>query len=439
VIVVLLAVFGGGYELMGRLTTHPASAALSGPVSAAVGASVRAVPPVANVPTVVQTMTLSPSAFAMTVAYGWLWVLDDQGLQRIDQATGAVTGTLNSAANPQALAAGDGSIWVTSMPSAVIRVDAVTMAVVATISAGNYATAIAAGPRGVWVTDQDNGTVTRINPSTNMVAAVIPTPSRSTWQVADGPDGVWVSGDSAVYRVDPATNRIIATVATGEGVIVDSSLGVWVATGDGSLLRIDPSNDAITSRIAVGSNIYGAAAGGAGLWLLHDIQPSRTQATLSSVDPSSGQLTASIPVNASGTLAVASDAVWIADAYPGRVMRVEMRPGSPVQAVFPTAPSVALVPPLLLAPADGAQWSFYPRRMQLSWQVVGGAKAYSVEVDISDTGSSAYTAMFIDTAVSTTYTFDFGGSNPGRWRVAAIDAAGNIGPYSSWRTFTWTQ
>jgi hypothetical protein len=38
----------------------------------------------------------------------------------------------------------------------------------------------------------------------------------------------------------------------------------------------------------------------------------------------------------------------------------------------------------------------------------------------------------------TSWTFDFVGAQPGRWRVWAISSTGSPGPKSGWWTFTYT-
>ena len=87
---------------------------------------------------------------------------------------------------------------------------------------GNGASAVAVGAGAVWVANSLDGTVSRIDPASDRVAATIP--------VGDGPSGVasraaavWVSNELAgtLSRIDPARNEVVQTVKTGnrpEGV-----------------------------------------------------------------------------------------------------------------------------------------------------------------------------------------------------------------------------
>ena len=78
---------------------------------------------------------------------------------------------------------------------------------------GNGPTGIAFGEGSVWVANSLDGTVSRIDPATNRVTALIP--------VGEGPDGiavgsgaVWVSGEfsEAIARIDPVENRVVERI-----------------------------------------------------------------------------------------------------------------------------------------------------------------------------------------------------------------------------------
>ncbi len=102
--------------------------------------------------------------------------------------------------------------------------------------------------------------------------------------------------------------------------------------------------------------------------------------------------------------------------------------------------------PRLTSPADGASFSHYPRRTTLAWQPVPGASSYTVEVDCyqccqtnqwcTDVGRTWKEAPGL---TSTSYSFDFVGAQPGRWRVWAVDAQGQPGPKSDWWEFRYTR
>jgi hypothetical protein len=73
---------------------------------------------------------------------------------------------------------------------------------------------------------------------------------------------------------------------------------------------------------------------------------------------------------------------------------------------------------------------------------VPSAKGYKVEIEFDGSGGQAnpqwHTFGSITNVNTTAYTFDFIGSQPGRWRVWAVDAKGQDGPKSDWWFFFFT-
>lgn len=108
--------------------------------------------------------------------------------------------------------------------------------------------------------------------------------------------------------------------------------------------------------------------------------------------------------------------------------------------------SQGLTAPAQLSPADGSVFSIYPRSTTVTWSQVSGAASYTVEVDCyhccqadqwcTDVGQ---TWDVVPGLTQTSYTFNYVGAQPGRWRVWAIDANGQAGPKSGWWGFSYTQ
>jgi hypothetical protein len=102
--------------------------------------------------------------------------------------------------------------------------------------------------------------------------------------------------------------------------------------------------------------------------------------------------------------------------------------------------------PSLVSPDNGTAFNHFPRRTTLAWRLVPGAKSYTVEVDCyqccqtnkwcTDVGRKWKEAPGLTT---TSYSFDFVGAQPGRWRVWAVDAQGRPGPKSAWWEFRYTR
>jgi hypothetical protein len=109
-------------------------------------------------------------------------------------------------------------------------------------------------------------------------------------------------------------------------------------------------------------------------------------------------------------------------------------------------PAQGLSAPRQLSPANGAVFSHYPRTTTLRWSAISGAAKYTVEIDCyhccqankwcTDVGR---THKLVPNLRATTYTLNFVGAQPGRWRVWAVDTAGREGRKSDWREFRYTR
>lgn len=111
---------------------------------------------------------------------------------------------------------------------------------------------------------------------------------------------------------------------------------------------------------------------------------------------------------------------------------------------FPKISSLAT--PKQLTPPDGKVINRFPRTTTLRWEEVSGAASYTVEIDCfqcckpnawcTDVGQ---TYKVVPNLEDTSYTFDFVGAQPGRWRVWAVGANGQESPKSGWWEFRYTR
>ena len=86
-------------------------------------------------------------------------------------------------------------------------------------------------------------------------------------------DAVWASSsDGSVSRIEPATNKVAARIAVGTGQLGGVAFGdgsLWVANFEGGELdRVDPGSGSVVARIAVGGQPVGPAVAGDGtVWV----------------------------------------------------------------------------------------------------------------------------------------------------------------------------
>jgi DNA-binding beta-propeller fold protein YncE len=243
----------------------------------------------------------------------------------------------------------EGAVWVSYYENSggpgnefVVRLDPTTGEQVAKIEAVSppWETGgggLVAGFGSIWVTGgtrvsgEPQALVERIDPATNRVAATIPLGGQFGGDIAIAPDAVWVSyfgnESAAVVRIDPATNEVVATiplesdygrriVAADDAVVVQEL--VWEGNEGpcGVLTSIDTANNTVMARTPVDEN-----CGTAGLFTWHgEVWASRSG--LQRVDPSTARLIGD-PIASYGEshaprsfLLVDESEIWFG-AYPG--------------------------------------------------------------------------------------------------------------------------
>src|SRR3954454_9225673 len=208
--------------------------------------------------------------------------------------------------------------------------------VTATIPITSSPSAIAAGAGSVWVAapltrfPMDNGSVARIDPSSNQVVDRIAIPQvygdvadvtadgTSVWVTAVRRDNEQTLG-LTTFRVDPTTDRVGAPIDGVGGQVAISGGTLWaLATGTDStptqIVRIDAADGTILSRASLGGTGTDIVLGEGSVYV-----PILTDGAavhkIAQIDASTGQLVGTISLaGVHGTYevpVVASGALWI--------------------------------------------------------------------------------------------------------------------------------
>jgi streptogramin lyase len=180
------------------------------------------------------------------------------------------------------------------------------------------------------------------------VVARVPVPGKPRQLVADA-GGLWVVGDGGLHRIDPAANRVVASVPVGTpnadlGGLGLSTTSVWVPQERSELLwRVDRRTNRVRGRVDLGQVLYGpvgVATHGDTVWvtccgLKYGARPA---GTLLRVDGRHGKVTGRVAVP-EGPLAVVAgeDAVWVGTAT-GSLLRVDPATARVVARVAPPDP-----------------------------------------------------------------------------------------------------
>jgi hypothetical protein len=222
---------------------------------------------VATIPTPV-----SGESASIDFGEGAVWVTSGQAngvVYRVDPATNRVTATIGVPGGAFGIVVAAGTVWVTQYrpepdPGHVARIDARSNRLLSSVAVPNMPGAIRYGLDAVWVTSRF--TVSRIDPHTNVVTQ----PLHRVGDVrAVGAGALWGSyandaEDAGVQRIDPVTGQVVATIRIPYGVLIAFGLGtLWVAqdassiasggnepdrTEPGKLYRIDPATNRVLGR-----------------------------------------------------------------------------------------------------------------------------------------------------------------------------------------------
>ena len=130
-----------------------------------------------------------------------------------------------------------------------------------------------------------------MDPHTNLVVETIPVGPAPRF-LATGEGSVWTlnQGDGSVSRIDPKTNKVVATIEVGVpgegGDIAVGEGSVWVTSFEFPLSRIDPAPNKVVQQFA-GQGGDAVRVGQGSVWLtdlkgqqLWRIDPRRIEATL---------------------------------------------------------------------------------------------------------------------------------------------------------------
>jgi DNA-binding beta-propeller fold protein YncE len=246
----------------------------------------------ARTDSILRTVPLHGSADAIAVGEGSVWVADGRrgwvsriaaGYERVTERIRVPiaddpprpTGRLQA---PRAsLAVGGGAVWLANGSDSIVRIDPDTGEVTAA-PAGRRVDAVASAGGAVWAMSSRSASLLRVDARTGRVTDRVPVAASSRAEapfpvaIAAAARTVWVlNGNTAtVTQIDARTLRLIATVPIGVDRVptdVAASGGTaWVSNGDGSVARIDEGARAAT-EIWVGESPERVAAAGGTVWV----------------------------------------------------------------------------------------------------------------------------------------------------------------------------
>ncbi|MDQ6778541.1 MAG: hypothetical protein M3071_20490, partial [Actinomycetota bacterium] len=276
-------------------------------------------PPPALHPVLERHLRAPSGVVDLIAADGSLWVSGFRAVTRIDQASGRIRARITIAplGDLSQMAAAFGSIWITTTRGgSVYRIDPTTDRVAAVIHAGGPTLGIAAGAGRIWVTrpSETRGDVLQIDPRTNRVVGSPIRVGPGPGQLAYGSGSLWVEDTAplAVMRIDPASWRATppsgrATTPAGLATALSASRAGAIAPGYGSLYitandhltRFDPATNRVTANVRI-PRANAIAIGAGAIWVLAaprstssiTFHPVKNTAALWAIDPRTNETVA---------------------------------------------------------------------------------------------------------------------------------------------------
>ena len=198
---------------------------------------------------------------------------------------------------------------------------------VAVIQLGKTADWVAIAPNAVWVGSTGPDAVHRIDPATNKLVATVELVGEPCAGLAVGFGSVWIplcGKPAALAKVDAARNVLSALFQTGpaaaEGGITTSTDSVWLVTdADGSLARIDPDTGTVRQIVRVPAGSYNPRFHDGRVWVTR-----AGGAEITAVDAASGAVLGTTPTGAGPRfLTSGAGSVWTFNQGDGSLTRID--------------------------------------------------------------------------------------------------------------------
>ena len=218
----------------------------------------------------------------------------------------------------------------------------------ATITVGGRAGTPAPGAGAVWIPNTGEGTVSKIDPATNRVSATIRIGDAEAFyhNVCEGYGSVhsFMVTTFNVRRCDLPS----AVAANGQDV--------WAAKNDSNeVVQIDPRSNRVSQKVPIGALPFNLLLTRDALWVTSYVDDAIVR-----VDPASGRVVTTIKVPGNGPTGMvdAGGFMWVANSRAGSLSRIDPQKNTIEQTTPIMCPSTCLAgsEPLAVATTGPAVW-----------------------------------------------------------------------------------
>lgn len=195
------------------------------------------------------------------------------------------------------------------------------------IHVGKTADWVAVTPDAVWVASTGPYAVHRIDPATNRLLATVTLPGEPCAGLATGFGSLWVplcTSAPSLAKIDLATNHLAVVFTVGpaapEGGITTSTDSVWlIVDKSGSLARIDPATGAIRETVKLPAGSYNPYFNDGVIWTTR-----AEGAELTAIDAANGAIISTVRTGPKPRfLTAAGGAIWTLNQGDGSLTRVD--------------------------------------------------------------------------------------------------------------------
>jgi hypothetical protein len=145
-------------------------------------------------------------------------------------------------------------------------------------------------------------------------------------RIAFGHGAAWVLGRDMLYRIDPASHRITASLAVlgASGFVATGAGGVWV-TGRRQLIKVDPTSGRKLGSARFPKYVGSVVVAGGAVWVAHTA--GQYSGGLWKIDPRTLTIERDLPVGDLVQMLVARGSIWIHGPNLGWLERLDPETG----------------------------------------------------------------------------------------------------------------
>jgi len=258
-----------------------------------------------------------------------VWVVSTNAfaVARIDPVTNKIVARIKIPGEAcSGLASGFGSIWapICGKKPAVIRIAPAKNAIIAIlpIAPAGPEGGIAASDDSIWLATDANGTLVRIDPSTNKVRQKISIPPGSYNPIFS--DGiVWITGieKNVLTAVDANSGKVLELIPVGPRprFLTAGAGSIWTLNqGDGTVSRVDEKSRKVLSTIQVGIPGSGGDVG----YGADSVWPTVFEVPLSRIDPKTNRVVRQWIGKGGDSLRLGFGSLWVTNYKKGLLSRI---------------------------------------------------------------------------------------------------------------------